>query len=161
MLRKRPLVSRWYYLGCPLRYLKTVLMLPWIYCILDKADGLYHHGSGSISRVAVPEAKTYGFFFVCLFCFVCVFFVIPQPLNAQHIEAVTKWWSFRRRHFRFVLLNENVWISIKISLKFLPKGPINNIPTLVPIMTWRRPGDKPLSKPMMVSLLTHICTTRP
>ena len=28
-------------------------------------------------------------------------------------------------------------------------------------MTWRRPGDKPLSEPMMVSLLTHICITRP
>ena len=41
MLRKRPLVSR-SYLGCPLRYLKTVLILPWIYCILDKADGLHH-----------------------------------------------------------------------------------------------------------------------
>ena len=25
----------------------------------------------------------------------------------------------------------------------------------------RRPGDKPLSEPMMVSLLTHICVTRP
>ena len=28
-------------------------------------------------------------------------------------------------------------------------------------MAWRRPGDKPLSKPMMVSLLTHIFVTRP
>ena len=28
-------------------------------------------------------------------------------------------------------------------------------------MAWRRPGDKPLSGPMMVSLLTHICITRP
>ena len=28
-------------------------------------------------------------------------------------------------------------------------------------MVWRRPGDKPLSEPMMVSLLTHICVTRP
>ena len=28
-------------------------------------------------------------------------------------------------------------------------------------MAWRRPGDKPLSEPMMVSLLTHICVTRP
>ena len=28
-------------------------------------------------------------------------------------------------------------------------------------MAWRRPGDKPLSKLMMVSLLTHICVTRP
>ena len=57
--------------------------------------------------------------------------------------------------FKCIFFNENVWISIKISLKFVPKGPINNIPALVQIMAWRRPGDKPLSEPMMVSLLTH------
>ena len=28
-------------------------------------------------------------------------------------------------------------------------------------MAWRRPGDKPLYEPMMVSLPTHICVTRP
>ena len=28
-------------------------------------------------------------------------------------------------------------------------------------MAWRRPGDMPLSELMMVSLLTHICVTRP
>ena len=28
-------------------------------------------------------------------------------------------------------------------------------------MAWRRSGDKPLSESMMVSLLTHICVTRP
>ena len=28
-------------------------------------------------------------------------------------------------------------------------------------MAWRRPGDKPLSEPMVVRLLTHICVTRP
>ena len=50
---------------------------------------------------------------------------------------------------------------IKISLKFVPKGPINNNPALVQIMAWHWSGDKPLSEPMMVSLLTHICVTRP
>ena len=50
---------------------------------------------------------------------------------------------------------------IKNSLKFVPKGPINDIPALVQIMAWRRPGDKPLSEPMLVSLPTHICVTRP
>ena len=40
-------------------------------------------------------------------------------------------------------------------------GPINNIPALVQIMAWRRPGDKPLSEPMITYLLTHICVTRP
>ena len=63
--------------------------------------------------------------------------------------------------FKRIFLNEIVRISIKISLKFVPKGPINNIPTLVQIMAWRRSGDKPLSEPMMVSLLTQVCVTRP
>ena len=62
--------------------------------------------------------------------------------------------------FKWIFLNKNVWISIKISLKFVSKGPINNIPALVQKMAWRRPGDKPLSEPMMVSLPTHICVTR-
>ena len=60
-----------------------------------------------------------------------------------------------------IFKNENISISIKISLKFVPNGPINNIPALVQIMAWRRPGDKQLSEPMIVSLLTHICVTRP
>ena len=48
-------------------------------------------------------------------------------------------------------------------MKFVPRvqGPIYNIPALVQIMAWRRPGDKPLSEPMMDSLPTHICVTRP
>ena len=63
--------------------------------------------------------------------------------------------------FKWIFLNENVWISIKISLKFVPNVPIKNIPALVQIMAWRRSGDKPLSEPMMVRLPTHICVTRP
>ena len=63
--------------------------------------------------------------------------------------------------FKRIFLNETVIISIKISLKFVPKGLFNNIPALVLIMAWRRPGDKPLSEPMMVRTLTHICVTRP
>ena len=38
--------------------------------------------------------------------------------------------------FKCIFLNENVWISNKISLKFVPKGPINNIPALVQIIIW-------------------------
>ena len=44
------------------------------------------------------------------------------------------------------------WISIDISLKFIPKGPIDNIPALVQITAGRQPGDKPLLEPMMVWL---------
>ena len=63
--------------------------------------------------------------------------------------------------FERIFLKENVIILIKISLKFVHNGPINNIPALVQIMAWRRPGDKPLSESMMVRLATHICVTPP
>ena len=62
--------------------------------------------------------------------------------------------------FLNVFSNEDIWSSINISLKFVEKGQINNIPALVQIMAWRQPGDKPLSEVMMVSLLTRICVTR-
>ena len=57
------------------------------------------------------------------------------------------------RHFAdAIFLNasliEQACIAIQISRKFVLKGPINNIPALVQIMAWR-PGDKPLSEPML------------
>ena len=33
--------------------------------------------------------------------------------------------------FKWIFLNENVWILIKISLKCVPEGPINNIQAMV------------------------------
>ena len=62
--------------------------------------------------------------------------------------------------FSCIFLNENVWILNKISLKFVSRGQMNNIPALVQIMAWRRPGEQPLSEPLKVSLLRHICVTR-
>ena len=59
--------------------------------------------------------------------------------------------------FKCIFLNENIWIAIKIPLKFVPKVLINNIPALVQVMAWHRPGNKPLSESIMVSLPTHIC----
>ena len=77
-------------------------------------------------------------------------------------------WTLRQNgcHFpddtlKCFFLNQNVSILIKISLRIVPKGSINNIPALVQIMAWRQLGDKPLSEPMMISLLTHTCVTRP
>ena len=63
--------------------------------------------------------------------------------------------------FKCIFLFENVCFPIWISPRFVPKGQINIIPTFVQIMAWRRLGDKPLSEQMMVSILTHICVTRP
>ena len=84
-------------------------------------------------------------------CF-AVFNALRPRQNGRHFADDT---------FKRIFMNENVRISINISLKFVPKGIINNIPVLVQIMAWRRPGDKPLSETMMVNLLTLICVTRP
>ena len=63
--------------------------------------------------------------------------------------------------FKCIFLNENVWISINISFKFVPQSPLHNISALIEILAWRRPGDKLLSGPIMVRLPRHICVTRP
>ena len=68
--------------------------------------------------------------------------------------------QFPDDNFKCIFLNKNIWISIKISLKFVPKGPINNIPALVQIMVWFRSGDKPLSELMVVSVLMQIRVSR-
>ena len=58
-----------------------------------------------------------------------------DPLNwdisASHIEAETNGRHFPDDIFKCIILNENVLISIKISLKFVSKGQINNTPALV------------------------------
>ena len=51
--------------------------------------------------------------------------------------------------FKLIFLNENDRIPIQISLKFVPRDPIDNKPALVQVMAWRRTGDKPLTEPMM------------
>ena len=70
-------------------------------------------------------------------------------------------WHFADSIFKHIVFNENVWILITSSLKFVPKGPTNKFSALVQIMAWHLPGNKPLSEPMMISLSTHICITRP
>ena len=72
----------------------------------------------------------------------------------QQAITNTLWPRQNGQHFqndmvKCIFMNENIWISINISLKFVPKGEIKNIPALVQIMAWRQPGDKPLSDPMM------------
>ena len=69
--------------------------------------------------------------------------------------------DFADDNFKCIFVNENVWILIEISLKFVPKGPINNISALVQIKAWRRSGDKPISELMLVIWPKHICVARP
>ena len=62
-----------------------------------------------------------------------------------------------------ISLNENFWILNKIWLRYVPWGPVYNIPTMAQIMAWQQPDDKPLSEPMMprcVNSLLPIATIR-
>ena len=51
--------------------------------------------------------------------------------------------------FKHIFLNESDKILIHISLNLVPRSQIDNKPSLVLVMAWRRTGDKPLSEPMM------------
>ena len=99
----------------------------------------------------------------------------PYLLTFPYISGMTSWgWAsfnslgprqnchhFAHDIFKCIFLNENILILLKMSLKFVPQVRINNISALIQIMAWRRPGDKPLSEPILISLLTHICVARP
>ena len=55
--------------------------------------------------------------------------------------------------FKWIFLNENDRIPIQISLKYVPRSPIDNKPELVQVMVWCRTGDKPLSEPMLIQFI--------
>ena len=55
--------------------------------------------------------------------------------------------------FDCIFLNENDRFPIQISLKYVPRSPIDNKPALIQVMAWRRTGDKPLPEPMMTQFI--------
>ena len=61
----------------------------------------------------------------------------PPGQNGRH---------FADNIFSCIFLNENFDISIQISLKFVPKGSINNKWALIQEMAWHWKGDKPISE---------------
>ena len=101
----------------------------------------------------------------CFMIFAAIYKYIFTRILIYHVILI--YWdsdkiaAFFQTTFKKIFLNENVWISMRISLKFVPRGPINKIPALFQIMVWCWPGDKPLSEPMRVSLPMHICVTWP
>ena len=50
--------------------------------------------------------------------------------------------------FKYIF-NESVWIPITISLKFVPKGPIDYNSALVQVVAWHRAGEKQLPESML------------
>ena len=112
------------------------------------------------SAGAVLTTKSHIFFCVMKFHWLPPSNYYCDAVFRRHTMQAPKWiingwnWTVLRprqngRHFsedtlQHIIVNENLWISIKISLKFVPEGQINNIPALVQIMAWCRPGDMPL-----------------
>ena len=73
---------------------------------------------------------------------------IKKHTNGWNWTVLTHWGREKMAAiFQHIFVNANIWISIKISLKFVPKGQINNILALGQIMALCRPSDKPLSDP--------------
>ena len=127
----------------------------------------WRHQAITWTNVDLISTKYFGIHSRILFTWkplpscVQIFTFKSQPQWVNTLRPRQNGRHFADDTFKRIFLNENVRISIKISLKFVPNGPIDNNLALVQIMAWCRSGDKPLSEPMMVSLLTHICVTRP
>ena len=51
--------------------------------------------------------------------------------------------------FKCIFMNENDGIPFQISMKFVPRNPIDNKPASIQEIAWRRIGNKPLPEPMM------------
>ena len=142
-------------------------------------------------------------YIIHLYCYIRKILLNKSP--NQHllviIEPETKWQPFGRRHFpnrntklfihenafgKCIFMNDKFCISIRNPHKFVPKGPINHNPALIPTMAWcsaehaighslptnftrkalRGQGtrDKPLSEPMLTQFTDeytlYICGTR-
>ena len=90
--------------------------------------------------------------------------LMNKALLTSHFWSGMIWlWSLTqwgRDIFKCIFFNENVWISIQISLKFVPKGPINNIPHWVRLwLDAGRATSHYLNKWWLV--YWHICITWP
>ena len=67
-----------------------------------------------------------------IFCKMESFLFKPESVNTLRQRQNGR--HFADAIFKWIFLNENVWIPIEISLKFVPQGPINNILALVHVM---------------------------
>ena len=61
-------------------------------------------------------------------CMVLLYFILQHlyPLNTLRPRQNER--HFADNIFKYVFINENIWIQFNTSLKFVPKGPINDIP---------------------------------
>ena len=88
----------------------------------------------------------------------CVSVKEMQLTHRGRGKSATIWQTTFSNAFSWMKMYE---FRLRFPWIFFPKIQINNIPALIQIMAWRWPRDKPLFEQMMISLLTHVCVTRP
>ena len=88
-------------------------------------DRIRSHGIGQCFRLITVSSRVNSF--------------LPGQIGRHFADDI----------FKRLLMNEKLCISIRISLKFVPKGPIDNKSALVQVMAWCRTGNKLLPEPMM------------
>ena len=112
--------------------------------VLTLSIWIWHHGQQKWHRKVSIDLTCSG-------CFGSNGYLKLHDVLSNHFKCIavffnTLWSRKNGRHFpddtlKHIFLNENVTILIKMSQKFVFKGPMNNILALVQIMACRRPGD--------------------
>ena len=82
-------------------------------------------------------------------CLTSLFQNSTETRSLTHIPTGQNGLHFTDNILGCIFVDEKFYILTKISLKFVPKGPIDNNPALVKIMAWCQIGDKPLSQSML------------
>ena len=102
----------------------------------------------TIQHVWYDTGTMITFYFICILYFIVSSLTVLSCINTLRLRQ--NWCHFADNIFKCILFLMKIseWISLKISLKFVPKILINNIPALVKIEAWCWPGDKPSSEPI-------------
>ena len=122
-----------------------------LYSVVQSKHGQYWSQCLQHTPHSWPLRARYGVAF-CEFNVWSIFYLKHCIAVSNIVIYFTMWprqngCHFPDNIFKCIFLNENVWIAIEISLKFVPKGQINSITALIQMTAWCRPGDKPLSQP--------------
>ena len=96
---------------------------------------------------------------ICEITHYCARGKYPGHVNTLRLRQ--NGWHFTDDIPKCIFLNENLGISTQISLKFVPKGPIDIMPALVQIMAWHHLDASHYISQWGHSSPMHICITQP
>ena len=109
--------------------------------------------------IAVNKISHFSELYICEHAYILsyklkeIFVKTPLPKYILQLTHLPKAAIFAQDNFKCILLNKNDKMLIRISLKFVPRGPIYNNPALVKVIAWRRTGAKPLPEVMLTQFI--------